>query len=135
MPLFRWRDEYSMQIPSVDVQHRGLVDTLNRLHQSMVSGASGADLAPILGTLVEYTRLHFAHEEHLFAQYGYPAAAAHTAEHQRLVQEVEAFVARYHVGSATLGMELTRFLKDWLLHHILESDAAYSAFLVERGAR
>lgn len=135
MALFDWRDDYAMRIPSVDAQHRGLVSTLNRLHQRMVTGGSDADLSAILDELVEYTRLHFAHEEHLFAVYGYPAAPGHIVEHQRLVQEVGAFVARNQAGSATIGMELTRFLKDWLIHHILESDAAYSTYLVERGAR
>jgi len=108
---------------------------LNGLHDGMVSGTSRERLAPLLGGLIEYTATHFAHEEELFAQYGYPDSAKHTQEHQDLVKKVLDFKGKFDKGSSSLTMELMMFLKNWLLEHILGSDKAYSAHLVERGAK
>jgi hemerythrin len=135
MALFAWRDDYSVKVPSIDVQHHKLVDMLNGLHDGMVSGTSRERLAPLLGGLIEYTATHFAHEEELFAQYGYPDSAKHTQEHQDLVKKVLDFKGKFDKGSSSLTMELMMFLKNWLLEHILGSDKAYSAHLVERGAK
>jgi hemerythrin len=135
MALFQWRDEYSMKVPSIDVQHHKLVDMLNALHDGMVSGTGKEKLAPLLDGLIQYTATHFAHEEEYFAQYAYPDAEAHTLEHKKLVQQVLAFKEKFDSGRANLNMELMIFLKDWLIHHILGSDKGYSRHFVERGAK
>lgn len=135
MALFEWRDDYSVKIPSIDAQHQRLVAILNELHESMVSGHGAERLRAVLGELVAYTAEHFAYEEALFAEHGYPNAAAHTAEHQRLVEQVLEFKRKYEGGQAAINMALMKFLKDWLIKHILGSDKAYGGHLVERGVR
>lgn len=135
MALFQWREEYSMKVPSIDIQHRKLVEMLNTLHDGMVSGTGKEKLAPLLDGLVQYTATHFAHEENYFAKYEYPDAEKHTLQHQQLVQQVLGFKEKFDSGSANINMELMIFLKDWLIHHILGSDKAYSQHLVERGAK
>jgi hemerythrin len=135
MALFQWRDEYSMKVPSIDVQHQKLVEMLNALHDGMVSGTGREKLAPLLEGLVQYTATHFAHEEDYFAKYSYPDADKHTLEHKKLVQQVLGFKEKFDAGRANINMELMVFLKDWLIHHILGSDKGYSQHLVERGAK
>lgn len=133
--LFQWSDDYSVKVPSIDAQHQRLVAMLNDLHDGMSSGHGAEVLTPILAGLIDYTAQHFAHEETLFAQYGYPDAAEHIAEHRQLVAQVLAFKAKVESKQATINMELMRFLKDWLIKHILGSDMRYSALLVERRAQ
>ena len=135
MALFAWRDEYSVKVPSIDAQHQKLVAMLNELHENMLAGAASAGLAPLLGGLVEYTARHFAYEEELFAAHGYPAAEAHIAEHQQLVIRVLEFKRKFEAGEASINMQLMKFLKDWLIHHILGSDKAYSNHLIEHGVK
>jgi hemerythrin-like metal-binding protein len=133
--LFHWSDDYSVKVPSIDAQHQRLVAMLNDLHDGMSRGHGAELLTPILSGLIDYTAQHFAHEEALFAEYGYPDAAEHTAEHQKLVAQVLAFKAKLESKQATINMELMKFLKDWLIKHILGSDMRYSALLVERRAQ
>ncbi len=135
MALFTWCDDYSVKIPSIDEQHHKLVDMLNALHDSMTSGGGSAQLEELLSSLVEYTVVHFTYEEKLLAEHEFPQTAEHVGEHQRLVEQVTAFKTRYDAGSAKINMQLMKFLKDWLIHHILGSDKSYSAYLVERGVK
>jgi hemerythrin-like metal-binding protein len=135
MALFEWRDDYSVKIPSIDVQHRKLVDMLNALNDGMIAGTGTAHLSALLVGLVEYTAQHFAYEEQLFAEHAYPATPEHVEEHQRLVAAVLDFKKKYEAGQASINMQLMKFLKDWLIKHILGSDKAYSAHLVERGVK
>ena len=135
MALFTWRDDYSVKVPSIDAQHQKLVDMLNGLHDGMVSGTSSERLAPLLNGLIDYTATHFAREEELFAQHGYPDSAKHTQEHQALVKQVLDFKDKFEKGRSSINMELMMFLKNWLIKHILGSDKAYSSHLVEHGAK
>lgn len=135
MALFQWREDYSVKIPSIDVQHKRLVEMLNQLNDGMASGTGHAQLATLLDGLVDYTAKHFAYEEKLFAQHAFPGSAEHTAEHARLVEQVLDFKRRFEAGQASINMQLMKFLKDWLINHILGSDKGYSAHLVERGVK
>jgi len=135
MALFEWNDDYSVKVASIDAQHKKLVGMLNDLHDGMVSGTGAEKLSALLGGLVEYTAMHFTYEEKLFAEHGYPQSKAHAEEHQRLVAQVLEFKRRYEASQASINMQLMKFLKDWLIKHILGSDKAYSAHLVERGVK
>lgn len=132
MALFAWSDDFSVKVPSIDVQHKKLVAMLNELHDGMMGGVAAEHLGSVLDGLIEYTAYHFGHEEELFAAHGYPQSEEHTAEHKALVAQVLDFKEKFDAKEVTLSMELMIFLKDWLMDHILESDKAYSGYLVER---
>ena len=86
MALLDWKNEYSVDIQSIDKQHKKLFDMINQLHDAMKSGV-GAKLVPvILNSLVSYTRDHFANEENLMRQAAYPTYANHKAEHEQADQ-------------------------------------------------
>jgi hemerythrin len=135
MALFEWCDDYSVKIASIDAQHKKLVGMLNDLHDGMTSGSGNERLGALLEGLVTYTVQHFAYEEQLFATHGYAQARAHTEEHQRLVTQVADFKQKFESGQANVNMQLMKFLKDWLIKHILGSDKLYVAHLVERGVK
>lgn len=135
MALFQWNDSFSVGIPSIDSQHKVLVDYLNQLHDGMMSGAGSQALGSILTGLIKYTDEHFKHEEQLFKQYNYSEAASHTLEHQNLVKQVVDFNNKFQAGQATVSTDILNFLKDWLMNHILKVDKKYSAFLKEKGAK
>ena len=88
MALFSWSDKYSVDVPSIDKQHKKLFDMLNELHDAMSTG-NGSQLAPaILKRLVAYTQEHFVAEEAMMKQARYPDLASHKAEHDKLSSEV-----------------------------------------------
>ena len=62
---------------------------------------------------------HFAREEEFFAKTGYPDAAAHKREHDKMVAWTLKTQA-LHKGSLLRApsLEVMNFLKDWLYDHI-----------------
>ena len=130
--MFEWKPQYSVQIASIDGQHQNLFRLAEELYAAMASGQGKAALAKILDRLVQYTTVHFAHEERLMNQHNYPDRNAHVAEHRKLTQQVLAFQKDFESGKALMTVEVLHFLRDWLSHHIAQSDQKYAPYLKER---
>jgi len=123
--MFEWRNEYSVEIGSVDAQHKVLFATASELYNAMVSGHSKDVMGRLLDRLIQYTKTHFAHEERLMQQCGYPSFEAHKAQHDALTARVMKFQSDFQQGRVTMSVQLLQFLKDWLAQHIQETDRQY----------
>ena len=127
--MFEWSNSYSVGITSIDAQHQNLFAMGRELHTAMSNGQGKASLAKILDRLVQYTNVHFAHEERLMRLADYPELAEHTAEHALLAKKVTQFQKEFEAGRAVMTVQLLQFLKDWLHHHIKGSDQKYTPHL------
>ena len=130
--MFEWKNECSVNIKSIDAQHRHLFAIAAELRDAMHAGQAKPALGKILDRLVQYTLVHFAHEEKLMQQHGYPDLPAHHVEHEALKKQVQDFQKQFHSGQAMISVALMNFLKDWLEKHIKGTDIRYSPFLIER---
>lgn len=136
MAFMDWRAEFSVGVAIFDDEHRKLIALINQLHDAITTGASQNDLNAICDGLIEYTLMHFRHEEMYFDDWGYPDAAAHIANHAKLREEV--FTYRQQIGEvdgANLADEMMEFLRQWLTIHIMVEDRAYGEFLYDKGVR
>jgi hemerythrin len=66
---------------------------------------------------------------------GWPAPAAHKAQHVRLMAEVEKYKNELDEGRQPNTAALLSFLQKWLEEHIRKSDLAYSAHPNAHGVR
>ena len=130
MPImFDWNSDYAVNIGSIDAQHQNLFAIGRELHAAMCAGQGKAVMGRILERLVQYTTMHFAHEERLMQVHRYKDFAQHKAQHDALVKQVQAFQADFEAGRATMAVPVLQFLKEWLEKHIKGSDLAYAPFL------
>ena len=127
--MFDWKNEYAVNIGSIDAQHQMLFAIGRELYAAMSTGQGKAVLGRILDRLVQYTTVHFAHEERLMQLHHYPDFAKHKAQHDDLVKQVQAFQTEFESGRATMAVQVLQFLKDWLESHIKGSDFAYAPCL------
>jgi hemerythrin len=127
--MFEWKNEYAVNIGSVDAQHQNLFAIGRELYAAMSAGQGKTVLARILDRLVQYTAMHFAHEERLMQLHKYANFAKHKAEHDALVKQVMAFQTEFNAGRSTMAVQVLQFLKDWLEKHIKGSDLAYAPYL------
>jgi hemerythrin len=135
MALLDWKTDYSVDVQSIDLQHKKLFGMVNELHEAMKSG-KGSQIAPeILKRLVAYTREHFANEESMMLRAKYPAFASHKAEHDKLTTEVVKLVQDFDAGKVALSVKLLEFLRSWLQNHILSADKKYTSHLQAAGIR
>jgi len=132
LPLIQWTEAMSVGVAELDQQHQGLVALLNQFHEQMMAGRGRAALAPVLDELLRYTEVHFAAEERLFLELGYPHALSHHVQHVALTAKVHALRDEAAAGRRFVSLETLNFLRDWLTEHIMNADMAYKPFFAAR---
>lgn len=135
VPLITWNDSLTLGLPSIDQQHKQLVELLNSLHDAMVGRQGQQKLGAILDGLANYTIEHFSYEEGLLAQYQYREAATHAALHQHFKTKIAEFREELSGGRIAMSTSVLAFLQGWLTSHICETDARYVRHLRAKGAR
>lgn len=130
--MFEWNTKYSVNIGSIDGQHQNLFRIAAELYAAMSAGQGKTSLSRILDRLVQYTAVHFAHEERLMLLHAYPDLVAHQAEHQALTKQVLTFQSNFDAGRTCMTVEVFHFLNDWLQKHIAASDQKYAPYLREK---
>ncbi|HWQ09522.1 MAG TPA: bacteriohemerythrin [Holophaga sp.] len=122
MPIATWTSELETGHPMVDHQHQTLFGMINDLHHAIIGGHGPEQVGPVLKSLTRYTVQHFQTEESLMRTYAYPDFTEHKKAHDALVEKVETLVQRFDAGDTVMPSELSRFLADWLNHHIKSKD-------------
>ena len=131
--LVRWSDRLSTGIRVFDEQHKKLVAILNDMHEALKSGKGREALADILRRLENYARTHFTSEEVIMRKYEFPGYLEHKREHEQFIAKVKEFRRRYEAGDLTLSFDVLKFLKDWLINHIMGTDKKYGPYLRSKG--
>ena len=128
-----WKDEYSVGVRQLDDDHQTLLNLINQFQTASHYFTGQRFEREAFDALIDYTRTHFAREEALMEQNGYPELPAHRAEHQQMIDKVESLLGEYDQRGHAVLQETAAFLKDWLLDHINGTDQAYAPFLAEKG--
>ena len=95
----------------IDKQHRRIVDYINVLEIAN-AGHDRTAIARTLDDLIDYTISHFAFEESLQEDAGYPFREHNSCTDARQVNE---YVERHRLGD-DVGSELLRLLTTWLVN-------------------
>lgn len=127
--FFKWSPDYSVNIKTIDDQHRELVNILNRLFIAVSRREGDKAIAGILDALLCYTQTHFALEERLMQQANYHDYEAHKQEHVKLIAQLDQLCKKHLLEEKPIYFEMMSFLKTWLKEHIKEADAKYSTAL------
>ena len=128
-----WEDRYSVGDPEMDRQHRHLLALCNTLADCAISTEEGSDTTfhDILNELANYARTHFANEEKLLADTGYPDLTAHCDDHCSYESDLADFLFSACVSQPDKSA-VHRFVLGWWLKHILQNDMAYRDHLLAR---
>ena len=129
MTLALWSPAYETGHADVDEQHQQLFRMINELQEAIHHGHGRDVMGPVLQRLSAYTLEHFTTEEGLMRTTCYPGYAAHKAKHDELARQVNELLVRFSEGYLTIPATLSRFLADWLRHHIKEEDLEFVAWL------
>lgn len=122
--MLAWQEDLETGVDVIDGQHRRIVDMINQLEAARRAGVQATTME-VLDGLVDYTLSHFAFEESLMEQAGYPFSAAHRRVHEVFARRVQDYRLRFEAGEDILD-ELRAMLSRWLFNHIRGDDKAYS---------
>ncbi|MET0014134.1 MAG: bacteriohemerythrin [Sedimenticola sp.] len=131
MPGFmRFNKRMALDIAELDEEHLMLVETLNRLAETLKTPSPEATLAAlvILEELSDETSVHFRNEERFMERAGFSELQEHQREHALLRAELHQFIREIENGDEQLDMESMRQLKQWLIGHIVGSDREFANF-------
>jgi len=131
MAHFTWTSELETGHGLIDDQHRQLFALANALQDAVESDATdGEAVADCVWALTDYVVEHFADEEELMRDAGYPSLTSHHGMHDYLTGEVLRLAARFMSGEDIAPSTLAPFLAEWLSSHIATSDREFVGFLV-----
>lgn len=134
MALLTWKDSYRLGIPSVDHEHKELIDLINQLHDDLGKAPSQERVITFLEEINAKISAHFALEEKVMRGLGYDELEAHKAEHERLLDAIRDIMERYEAdGYVDLEGELSAHLKEWFEQHFATRDARLHEYLEEKG--
>lgn len=122
MAYFSLSDDLKVGNSFIDSDHQKLVDLVNKLHEAMAQGHGKEVLGSILGDLIKYTREHFKREEEHMQRIAYSGYAAHKQEHDKLIKEVIDLQHKFTNGNGMLSVQVSGFLRNWLVNHIMKVD-------------
>jgi hemerythrin len=124
MALLIWQNDLDTGIEVIDQQHRRIVEMINQLHGAQ-RNLERLAVAEVIDELVDYTLSHFAFEEELMEEAGYPFSAAHKRVHEVFIRRVDEYRLRFQAGE-DVSDDLKHMLSRWLFNHIRSDDKAYA---------
>jgi hemerythrin len=133
MAFIDWSNSLSVDIKELDDQHKKLIELINQLNDAMKVGKGKDVIGKVLGSLIVYTKSHFATEERLMQTHSYPSYIIHKKAHDDLTKQALDLQKKFEAGNLAITIEVMGFLKDWLSKHIMNTDKQYSPFLKGKG--
>lgn len=120
---------------TIDSEHRELIAAINSLLEACSSGKGRTQIAQTAKFLSDYTTRHFAHEEQLQKQSGYPDFTNHHQYHESFKKLVSDTVKELDEQGPTIVMvgKLNTSLAGWLVNHIKREDAKVAAHIKSKG--
>jgi methyl-accepting chemotaxis protein len=134
--FYRWDDSFVSGVRLIDIRHKRLFETVNRLIDACEQGKGKEELVKSLAFLSDYTVKHFAEEEALQQKYGYAEYPAHREIHEAFKKTVGAFAAELELQgpSEELVERLKREVGGWLVTHVKVVDLKMAAAIKANGA-
>ena len=127
-----WSDDLSVGSPTIDREHRELVELFQRLTDPARQD-DAVFLRATLDDLVRHVGEHFEHEEGIMRRQHYPDYAAHRQVHGDLLDQINHFTVLMDERNAGLPPAgLIDFVGNWLVGHILHDDKALGAWLAAK---
>ena len=127
MDDLEWKDEYSVGIPALDIQHRHIFDCF----VTIAAGSTEHDglraefaFSKLVGLLQEHFRL----EESMMRAFSYPELEPHIEEHRQFHSDVRDLAQRSIRTKGGVSRETIKVAQKWLREHIATSDRDYMVF-------
>ncbi|MBF0138583.1 MAG: hemerythrin family protein [Magnetococcales bacterium] len=132
METLLWNESLSVGCTEIDNDHKKLVGLLNNLIVAVSENRGRDVVGKVLNDLLSYTAWHFRHEERLMQTYRYEGIIAHKNEHAELIGHADSLRRQFQEKEVDITQEVIDFLKQWLTHHILETDLHMGRFLEQK---
>lgn len=120
----------------IDSQHRQLFDAINGLLEACSNGKGRDEIQKTIRFLYDYTSKHFADEENLQVQTGYPDYPNHKKYHdgyKKVIKDIGEQLDKEGPTIALVG-KINSSIGGWLVNHVKREDVKVAAHIKSKGA-
>jgi hemerythrin len=125
-----WLSKYAFGIDEIDSQHQTLFGYIGKLDAALPTCDSWIVVQQTLSDLGYWARVHFAVEESLMRLIKFPELDSHIVMHAEFMKKIAKL--KKQSLRKDIARDTSRFLNDWLRHHIDVDDRKYADYLLAR---
>lgn len=126
-----WNDSLNIGIPLLDLQHKQLIDQMDKLLEAMGSQKETQELKSILGFLNMYVNNHFSYEQSCMELYKCPVSCQNKMAHTKFLKTLEE--VQWQLGRKEnidqISIKIKRELLDWFVSHIKSIDTRLTPYV------
>ncbi|MBF5007313.1 bacteriohemerythrin [Diaphorobacter caeni] len=119
MNTLHWNDDLLLGHPSVDAMHNEFVEVT-----SEAQSADDSELAQKYARLLDHLTRHFASEDRMMEESGFPPRQCHMDEHAAVLKSAHEVAAKLATGDVALCRRLIDELVKWFPKHSQHLDSA-----------
>jgi len=123
MSLLQWKPEYSVGVPSVDDEHREMIDLINGVYEGLGAAPDLTEIEKCLEDIFSTISLHFALEERIMRDNAYAEYDDHKEDHEDLLDEIRDLMDEFVADRDSGVKELEKRLSEWFSRHFATFDA------------
>jgi hemerythrin len=128
-----WNEKLSMGIPEIDAEHQNFILLVNKLNEAIVGRKDVEQIKYCMQSILIDAAKHFAHEEALFKQWGYPGTEEHAKKHAQVVLAMNNIMEHFERGGVDYEwIEAGLKVKEALINHLLHEDMKYRDYCLNR---
>lgn len=132
MKKLEWNEGMSVGVNAIDNDHKKLISIISRLSEAIENNHPDPITGHIFDELEQYVSLHFSREEALMKQCHWAGYKSHVKQHRDFAKKIPELKQQLlSTDSINVAMEINFFLYQWLIHHILIEDMAYTKTFYE----
>lgn len=128
-----WSPDYELGVKMIDDDHRQLFDASAQLYIAVKKREGHMVIKATFDMLTQYVAEHFQREEQMMREADYPDLKNHEQLHASFIQAFFSTKQSYVVAPKAFDFDgFLDFLKNWLVHHVLEQDPKYVPYVTEK---
>lgn len=132
MPIIRWEKSLSVGNEKIDSEHRRLIKLINAIFRTSQREDKRKQFVYLLSMLKEYSVVHFLNEENYMIDIKYDGINCHKESHSVLRKKLSVLQRDIFYGKNVETKTVSRFLKDWIVGHVLSEDMKIRDFLYQK---
>jgi len=131
--IFQWNDRLSIDRGQIDQEHKHLLTLANDVIACSQPQRQTEHFKGLVKELYQYMETHFADEEALMAEMGYPRREEHIEAHREIIEQMNRMLTEENTMDQ-YAADLRFFMCRWVIVHIEQEDAKIGQYLATHPA-
>ena len=133
--MIKWDDKYSVNVSIIDEEHKKLIDIINKAILAKEYNNNPRSISEILVRMTAYAKEHFKTEETYMSNFKYHDYKSHKDEHQDFSENTLGYCKSLMSGNYHIIEDIIKYLQQWLVHHVQETDKKYTYCFNKNGLK